>query len=189
MRVKDTKNGYGWLSITLHWLTVAIVLTMFTVGSMSQAGREVDLRLVNLHTTIGMTAYVLLWGRIAWRFAVGHPGPLPRQGVVFFTIGKYFHFVLLIAIGTMLLSGPLMAWSNGGTIRFFAFAIPSPVGAFPRAHAFLRAVHGYGASFILAGMILHVVAVFKHTVVNRDGTFDKIMIADGPREPTAVTAK
>ncbi len=41
----------------------------------------------------------------------------------------------------------------------------------------LRAAHGYTASFILAAMILHVLAVFKHTVINRDGTFDKIMIA------------
>jgi cytochrome b561 len=41
----------------------------------------------------------------------------------------------------------------------------------------LRHVHGYTASFILAAVILHVLAVFKHTVLNRDGTFDKIMIA------------
>ena len=30
-------------------------------------------------------------------------------------------------------------------------------------------------------MVLHVLAVFKHTVLNRDGTFDKIMIAAGAR--------
>jgi cytochrome b561 len=52
----------------------------------------------------------------------------------------------------------------------------------------LRAVHGYTASFILAGMILHVLAVFKHTVLNRDGTFDKIMIADGGRNDRLAVA-
>jgi cytochrome b561 len=182
VRTSDTSNGYGWISIVLHWLTAAIVITMFVVGTMSQtADREEYVRMVHLHTTIGMSAYVLLWGRIIWRFAVGHPGPLPKQGVVFFTIGKYFHFVMLIATGIMLVSGPLMVWTAGEPIRVFALAIPSPIGRLEGAQQILRGVHGYTASFILAAMALHVLAVFKHTVLNRDGTFDKIMIAAGRR--------
>jgi len=182
MRTADTSNGYGWISIALHWLTAATVLAMFIIGTMSQGGTpEESLGLVHLHTSIGMTAYVVLWGRIIWRFAVGHPGPLAKQGVAFFTIGKYFHFVLLIAIGTMLLSGPLMVWSAGEAIHVFAFTIAGPLGKLSGVQHVLRTVHGYAASFILFGMILHVLAVFKHTVLNRDGTFDKIMIADGGR--------
>jgi cytochrome b561 len=180
VRTSDTSNGYGWISIALHWLTAAIVLTMFVIGTMSQsAEREEHLRLVHLHTTIGMTAYVLLWGRIIWRFAVGHPGPLPKQGVIFFTIGKYFHFLMLIAIGVMLLSGPLMLWMTGEPIHVFAFAITSPLGKFEGVQQVLHNLHGYTASFIVAAVILHILAVFKHTVLNRDGTFDKIMIAAG----------
>ena len=80
MRTSDTSNGYGWISIALHWLTAVIVLAMFVIGTMSQSADEEDyVRLVHLHTTIGMAVYLLLWGRIAWRFAVGHPGPLPKQ--------------------------------------------------------------------------------------------------------------
>ncbi len=147
-------------------------------------------RLVHLHTTIGMTAYVLLLGRIIWRFAVGHPGPLPKQGVIFFTIGKYFHFVMLIAIAMMLVSGPLMVWTAGEAIHVFALSIPSPLGKLEAAQHVLRGVHGYTASFILAAMILHVLAVFKHTVLNKDGTFDKIMIAaGGARDRLAMAGK
>jgi cytochrome b561 len=114
---------------------------------------------------------------------VGHPGPLPRQGRSFFAIGKYFHFTLLTAIAVMLVSGPLMAWSAGDSIGVFGLTLPSPVLRMPQAHDLLRRVHGLTASFILAGLILHVLAVFKHTVINRDGTFDKIMIADRGRRP------
>src|SRR5579872_934060 len=114
MRVSDTADGYGWISIALHWLAAAVVLTMFVIGTMSQgAAREDYAGLVHLHTTIGLCAYVLLWGRIVWRFMVGHPGPLPKQGVAFFTIGKYFHFVFLVAIAAMLVTGPLMVWAAG----------------------------------------------------------------------------
>ncbi len=178
MRTADTDNGYGWISIALHWLTAVIVLTMLIIGTMSQgAGEEASLRLVHLHMTIGITAYALLWGRIIWRFVAGHPGPLPKQSAFFFAIGKYFHFLLLIAIAAMLVSGPAMVWLDGTPIYVFSLAIPSPFAKLPDVQHALRTLHGYAASFILAGMILHVLAVFKHTVFNRDGTFDKIMIA------------
>jgi len=37
----DTRSGYGWISIALHWLTAAIVLALWTIGTMAQAaGRE-----------------------------------------------------------------------------------------------------------------------------------------------------
>jgi len=35
------------------------------------------------------------------------------------------------------------------------------------------------ASVIILGVLLHILAALKHIVINRDGTFDKIMIADG----------
>jgi cytochrome b561 len=180
VRLKDTSSGYGWISISLHWLVVIIVLTMWAVGAMSQAASDDDAPgLVRLHTTIGVTMYALLWARIIWRFKVGHPGPSPRQSAFLFPVAKYFHFLLLVAIGVMLLSGPLMVWSAGEAIEVFTLAIPSPIGMSPAMHDVLRRVHGVTASFIMVGFVLHVLAVLKHMIVNRDGTFDKIMVADG----------
>ena len=63
-----------------------------------------------------------------------------------------------------------------------SLAIPSPVGELPDVQDFLRRVHGFTASFILFGIIFHVLAVLKHVIVNRDGTFDKIMVADGVQQ-------
>lgn len=37
-------------------------------------------------------------------------------------------------------------------------------------------------------MILHVLAVFKHAVLDRDGTFDKIMIAGSGRHDRLAAA-
>ena len=183
MRLQDTSRGYGWISIALHWLTAAIVLTMWTVGTMSQVASEEDYpALIRLHSTIGVAAYALLWARIAWRFKVGHPGPRPGQHALLFPVAKYLHFLLLLAIGTMLISGPLMVWAGGDAIDVFVFAIPSPIGTSPAWHDVLRSIHGYTASLIVIGIVLHVLAVFKHMIVNRDGTFDKIMIADGVRK-------
>jgi cytochrome b561 len=134
---------------------------------------------VHLHTSIGMTVYALLWARIIWRFKAGHPGPRPGQSAALFAVAKYFHFLLLAAIGVMLLSGPMMVWTAGEAIQVFTFAIPSPFGMLPGVHRVMRDAHGLTATFIVAGIVLHVLAVLKHVLVHRDGTFDKIMVADG----------
>jgi cytochrome b561 len=189
VRTADTANGYGWISIALHWLAAVIVIAMFVIGTMSQSADEADYaRLMHLHTSIGIAiAYPLLWGRIVWRFAIGHPGRLPKQNALLFAIGKYFHFVMLIAIAVMLLSGPLMVWTAGDAIHVFSLAIPGPFQKLEAVQHGLRAVHGATAWFILAAMIVHVLAVFKHTVLDRDGTFDKIMVAAGGRRDRVAT--
>lgn len=187
MRLRDTRNGYGWISIALHWLTAAIVLTMWTIGTIAQAAAREDASwFVHWHMSIGVSAYALLWGRIIWRFAVGHPEPHPGQSAFLFPVAKYFHFLLLAAIGLMLASGPLMVWSAGEAIEVFALALPSPLAAWPDLQHSLRRIHGVTASFVLLGVILHILAALKHVVVNRDGTFDKIMIPDGAQRDELV---
>ena len=180
MRWRDTRSGYGWLSIALHWLTAILVLTMWTIGTMSQTDVQEDSAwYAHLHMSIGVSAYLLLWGRILWRFAVGHPAPHPGQSALLFPVAKALHYLFLIAIGVTLLSGPLMVWSGGDAVEVFAFAIPSPFAPWSGLHDLLRRVHGVTASMIILGAMLHILAALKHIVFNRDGTFDKIMIADG----------
>ena len=68
MRTRDTRTGYGWISIALHWLTAIVILTLWFIGSSIQSdlatGSTSTLR---LHTSIAITAYVLLWARVIWR--------------------------------------------------------------------------------------------------------------------------
>jgi len=65
VRFTDTKSGYGWISIAFHWLAAAIVIAMWTIGSLTQGegqeGSQVGgFDFLHLHTTVGITAYILL---------------------------------------------------------------------------------------------------------------------------------
>ena len=179
MRLQDTRNGYGWISILLHWFTAAAVGTLWFIGNSTQVSdmAEHD-RLVRLHTSVAISVYAFLWLRVIWRFVFGHPGPLPKQGRFFFAIGKYLHFALVLAIALMLVSGPIMVWSSGGPIHVFDwFEIPSPLPANMALHDFMHRVHELSAAFIVLGTLLHLSGVFKHSAFNQDGTFDKMMVA------------
>ena len=178
MQIEDTGAGYGWLSIALHWITAFIVLAMLFIGSsISSLLGEERAAMVRLHTSIALSSYVLLWFRIWWRFRRGHPGPTGRQRGIFFTLGKYVHLALLIAIGAMLVSGPLMVWFGGSAIEMFDwFSISSPVASHAGLHGFFFAVHRTAATLIVIGIVMHLAGVYKHAAFNRDGTFTKMMI-------------
>jgi cytochrome b561 len=180
MQARDTSNGYGWISITLHWITAIVVLTIWFIGSSirsAMAGEDYE-QTIALHTSIAISAYVLLWARIVWRFVKGHPGPLPRQGGVFYAIGKYVHFVLLFAIAAMLLSGPLMVWARGDAIQVFGwFAIPGPFAMNMPLYDAMHGIHVWCSRVIIVGTALHLGGVYKHAAFNQDGTFGKMLVA------------
>ncbi len=187
-RLQDTADGYGWISIGLHWGAAVAVVVLLVAGSQIHAGQgDYGVRR-DLHTAIAVCAYLLLWARVLWRFAKGHPGPLPKQGRLSFAAAKPVHWLMVIALAAMLVSGPLMAWSAGLPIHVFALAIPGPYPASEALWRLTHAVHVIGASIIAASLALHVAAVAANAAIKRDGGFDKIMIAAKPA-PTVETGK
>jgi cytochrome b561 len=187
MPLRDTTTGYGWLSIALHWLTAIVVLVLLFVGDTISTleGQEREDALL-LHTSIGMTSYILLWARIVLRFVYGHPGPLPKQQGLFFYLGKYAHYALLIAIAVMLVTGPLMAWFGGAGIGVWDwFVIPSPFEQNFALRDIFHGLHAGAAVVILLLTILHIAGVYKHAAFNQDGTFGKMLIPAKPagRQP------
>ncbi|HEX4049531.1 MAG TPA: cytochrome b/b6 domain-containing protein [Steroidobacteraceae bacterium] len=174
----DPTGGYGWVSIVLHWATVAVLFPLWFVGyATSHPGSENVLKLIHTHTTIAICAYALLLLRVLWRFREGHPAPLPRQRGWSYQFGKAIHFLLLLAIAVMLVSGPIMAWSGGDAIHVFSAAIPSPLPKLPQLSAWLLAVHRTTSRIIMLAILVHVCAVLKRVVFNHDGTLGRMLMA------------
>jgi len=182
MAMKDTATGYGWVSILLHWTTAAVIVVMLYLGNSIEGlvGPERQETLV-MHTSVAITSYVLLWARIVWRFAYGHPGALEAQSRIFFVMGKWVHLITIAALAVMLISGPLMVWTMGQPIHVFDwFAIPTPFEADFEANHVLHTIHKSAAIVIFFGILLHLGGVYKHTAFNQDGTLTKIIIPAKP---------
>ena len=178
MPAKDTATGYGWVSILLHWITGAVIIVMLFVGSSIGAlVGETRLEAINLHTSIGLSTYALLVARIVWRVSSRHPGPQPGQEGAFYAIGKGVHYLMLIALATMLVTGPIMAWASAVDIAVFDW-LTIPAAAEPKfaLRDALHAVHRFAAIVLFLAVLLHLGGVYKHTAFNRDGTFVKMII-------------
>src|SRR5690606_6469287 len=194
MRFKDTNTGYGWLSIALHWFTASVILVLLFVGDTisTLSGQEREDALL-LHTSIAITSYVFLWARIVLRFSHGHPGPLPKQRGLFFVLGKYTHYLLLVAIAAMLITGPMMVWFSGSSIGVWDwFELPIPFEQNFAVRDGLHRVHATSAIAILVMTLLHIAGVYKHAAFNQDGTFGKMLIparADEDEEHQSAPAR
>lgn len=168
----DRDGGYGWISIALHWLAAAAILVLlFTGDSIASTGLETR----HIHTTIATAVWLVLAARIVWRLMQGHPPRPPGHGKLTFLAGVAMHYVLLAAIGLMLVSGPLAGWASGQGIRIFSIHLPGAAPAQPLLHAFAQSVHIFGATTLAIGTSLHIAGVLKHMFFDRDRTLDRIM--------------
>jgi len=187
--LKDTATGYGWVSILLHWVTAVLLLYLLFLGSSIGGLEGADRSLaVHRHTSVAGLSYVLLLGRVLWRFVFGHPGPTPEQAGWAFTLGKYTHYAMLVAVTVMLLTGPLMQLSYGRSIEVFDwFAIPPPADANLQLASLLHRIHAGTALCLFLGIVLHIGGVYKHTAFNQDGTLAKIIFPGRQSGAAAVT--
>ena len=157
----DRNNSFGWLSIGLHWFaTLAIILLWFIGQSIaSQSIEQIDARR-SLHVTLGLIAWLPLVARIAWRFKVGHPH-VNGQTLLTHRLAKAAHYVMLLVLMVMLISGPLMAW-----------AMPERSALSETAFAF----HSFAAKALAALVVLHILAALKHLMFHEDETVARIFV-------------
>lgn len=180
----DSADAWGWVSIALHWTTAFLIVSLWLLGKSiaTTAGAETDARRA-LHVSIAASAWLLLLARIAWRVRAGHPR-VRGQGLLVHRVARTTHYVLLAAVGAMLLTGPLIVWANGGTLQLFAFAaIPPPFAPSTPVADFARQVHGATSSLVVWLVLLHVAGALKHLMFHSDETFVRMLYPPRRRLP------
>lgn len=178
MALKDSRDGYSWLSIFFHWVTAVTVITLWLLAEIAEdAPKEEGFRLMGLHISIAISLYLVLWARIFWRLSVRRPAG-PVQHPLLGLLAIWVPYVLLAGIAIMLISGPLVVWSTGNPINVFDLvSIPTPMEKSVSFHELMEEVHEFGATVLYYGVILHVLGGLKHLIIDRDGSFKKILVA------------
>ena len=177
----NSKNGYGWLSIALHWLAAIIVIALLVSGFRADFAGEAGDRaarsaLMGLHVGIGGAFALVLLARVFASYAQPRPTP-PEQTPILKFLSSATHQVLLIAILIQVISGPLAIWSGGRAINVFdLFSIPSPFAERNQGvHEFAELLHAIGRWAIVGALSLHVLGALKHALIDRDGVLKRML--------------
>ena len=114
MSMTNTRQGYGWVSIALHWAAAISILVLYLNGEAIEdaVGREGHMAAVMAHVSLGMALFVLLAARVVWSLAGRKPDPFPQHPALR-ALSLLIHWLLLLAIIVAIVTGPLAIWSVG----------------------------------------------------------------------------
>lgn len=177
----NTKETYGWAIIVLHWIAAIGVVAMFTTGILAWLAEQSGDRAtrgawMGLHVSTGATLFVFFAARIALHYSQVQPIK-PPQADWLNTVATATQHLLLLGILIQIISGPLAVWSGGRPINIFnVLSLPSPFTSRADAvHEAAEIAHLVGRLTILFLLPLHVLGAFKHLLIDRDGSFFRIL--------------
>lgn len=181
MQLTNTKEGYGWLSIALHWLAAIAILAMLVTGFRADiagdAGdRELRAAIMGWHIGLGASFALILLARVISSYTQPRPAA-PEQAPVLKFLAVGTHQLLLLAILIQIVSGPLAIWSGGRAINVFdLFSIPSPFAERNDAvHEAAEVMHAIGRWALVVLISLHVLGALKHIFIDRDGIMRRML--------------
>jgi cytochrome b561 len=179
MHLRNSVQSYGAIPMSLHWLTVALVVLAWFLGtfgddlprgSASNAGMFV-------HVTAGLFIIALLVVRVLWR-VVDAPPPAettPLGGWIE-VAGKLTHLALYVLLAATPIIGIVLQFAHGDALPVFGFTeIASP---WIKDREFVRSIKGIHEALAHALVILavlHASAALIHHWIWHDRTLNRML--------------
>lgn len=174
----DGPEGYGWLSISLHWLAAILILSLWFLGDTIGFTAEVGARLARIerHVSLALAVYVLLVARVAWRLRSGYPRVNEAQPIDRL-FSRIMHAVMLVSIFVMLLSGPFLAISTEKPLDvLWGIQLPLLADMGPSLRYAMYMIHSTAGSALLFAVFLHICGACKHLMFDDDDVFIRMLI-------------
>lgn len=180
--MKKEKEGirFGWISIINHWTNALIFLSVLSLGFFLDYvgdGRALRGPWMEAHKAGGVLLLILALWRVSWRFFQGFPkdvSPMPAWQKL---SAKLVHWMLLFAIIAMPLSGILLSLFSERGINFFGLMKISPLPENALISGLASTVHESLAYLVCGALFLHIGAVLKHHLIDRDETLKRMLNA------------
>jgi cytochrome b561 len=182
MTALHSRDRYGGLAQTFHWLTAILVLVAFIYGPggpenrVYSDARDFERR---LHETLGLTVFFLTVIRLAWRAMDRRPDP-PDIPQWMGGTSKAVQFVLYVLLLLVPLTAITGAWLEGHPLTWLGGDIAPWIG---ESHALGKRVaqlHGWLGDAILWLAGFHALAALYHHFFLRDGVL-RAMLPGGRR--------
>jgi cytochrome b561 len=159
------------LTITLHWTTLLIVLSLFGSGLLYGQVEERSWAppLLQVHRSLGVTIWTLTVFRLLWRVTGARFPEFPASMTVLHQLcarlSEYGLYALLLIQPATGLAQTIL---RGRTFEVFAWSIPPLVARDVALVGTFRAAHEIGAWCLFALAGLHAAAALVHHFILRD---------------------
>jgi len=168
---------YHPIAKSLHWLMAVLILGLLALGIyMSDLPLSPQkLELYSWHKWFGVTVFLLLWLRLAWR-VTHRPPALPETLSAPMRLAAHAgHAALYLLMLAIPLSGWLMSSAKGfQTVWFGVLPIPDLLGRDRELGDLLQQVHKLLNLLLMLTLAGHVLAALWHHFVLKDDTLRRM---------------
>jgi len=169
---------YTPLAKSLHWLMALMIFGLLALGFyMSDLPLSPEkLQLYSWHKWAGVTVFVLVWLRLAWRIT-HRPPALPGSMSPLMQLGAHAGHLMLYGLMIAIpLSGWLMSSAKGfQTVWFGVLPIPDLIGKDKALGQSLAKLHEALNIGLLLLVIGHALAAAFHHFVHKDDTLRRML--------------
>jgi cytochrome b561 len=173
----DSANRYTTTASALHWLIAAGVITQIALGWWMQSIPKIPpgsrLAAFNLHKSIGISIFLLMLVRIAWR-ATHRPPALPPMPQWQARAARINHALLYACLVIMPLAGFTASSFSGRPIVYFGHPLPLWFLKNDSISDVFYGIHFVTSCVLVAAIVVHILAAMKHQLVDRDGLMRRI---------------
>lgn len=172
------KTTYTATAKALHWLMAVLLFGLLALGFyMHDLPLSPEkLQLYSWHKWAGVTAFLLVLFRLAWRITHRPPAlpeSMPKLMQIAAHAGHLLLYALMIAIP---LSGWLMSSAKGfQTVWFGVLPIPDLIGKDKALGALLAEVHELLNIGFIVVLIGHIAAALKHHFIDKDDILTRML--------------
>ena len=176
---------YTGTAIALHWLIAVLLLGQFVFGLMLEditRGTPERGYYVNLHKSSGIVIGLLILLRLGWRLT-HRPPPLPASMPRWQRhAARISHAALYLCMLVLPLSGYLASNFSRHGVKFFNVVRWAPWGPDDKnLYALFNGIHHLAALLLALFVAVHVLAVAKHMLIDRDGLLLRMWPRRGAR--------
>ena len=168
---------YTPLAKGLHWLMAVLILGLLALGIyMSDLPLSPEkLQLYSWHKWAGVTVFLLVWLRLAWR-VTHRPPALPETLSPLMRLAAHAgHAALYLLMIAIPLTGWLMSSAKGfQTVWFGVLPIPDLLGRDRELGDLLQLVHKLLNLLLMLTLAGHVLAALWHHLVLKDDTLRRM---------------
>ena len=179
MNIRNTRQGFGLVSIILHWLMALLIIGLFASGYYMV---ELDYysKWYNVlpwwHIAVGVTTFLLLLLRIVWRWTNPRPAALSSYQSWENIAARITHYAFYLLLLVISVTGYFITTARGAPIDFFGwFDIPALTRLDSEPADWAGRIHEYAAYAVAGLFLLHVCATVKHHFIDKDITFIRIL--------------
>jgi cytochrome b561 len=175
MSMLPQRRQFAAFSRLLHWLMAAMVWTMLGIGFAMVASLADYHVLVSIHRPLGFAIFILVVIRFVNRQLTAIP-PYPASMSRFERLAAWGGEMSMYGLMFIL---PLVGWAmlsaaHYPIVLFGSVHLPFILPQNPTIYAVLRKAHTVLAYVFLLSILGHIAAVLFHTLVVRDGMFQRM---------------